>query len=145
MDKILFLSLNVDVVDRMKLLFIFILFFCFLLLGSSMSREVKENIKIAGVSLEQPEMLFSDFTGTELRSTSQPAVLLGNLFLPGKQLDMPEDNGYGSHVSSKTLYGHHRPVLIAHVQWLYSQKFMRLLAARHMNGFYIYSLEKLII
>lgn len=129
----------------MKLLFIFILCLCFLILGSSMSSEKKGNVAIADVSLEQGERLFPDFDRAEFKSMSHTAILLRNLFLPGKQLDMPEDNNHGFQVNSKTLYGHQHSVLTAHVQTLYSQKFMRLLSARHTNGFYIYSLEKLII
>lgn len=144
-DKILFLSLDVDVVNRMKLLFIFILFVCFLLLGSSISQEKKGNIVIAGISSEQSEMLFPDMVRSELRSSSQPAVLFRNLFLPGKQLDTPEDHDHGFQVIGKTLPGHRRQVLTAQVRTLFAQKFMRLLSARYMNGFYIYSLEKLII
>lgn len=136
--------MNVDVVNRMKLLFIFILSLCFLILGSSMSRDGKVNV-IVHVSPEQTENLFPELAHTEFKSMSQPSVFLRNLFLPGKQLDLLEDNGFGFHVSSKTLYGHNRQVLTAWVQMLHSQKFMRLLAARHDNGFYIYSLEKLII
>lgn len=137
--------MSIDVVNRMRLLFIFILFVCFLLLGSSMSLDGKVNAVIADASSESSEMLFPDMVRAELRSSSQPAVLLRNLFLPGKQLDMPEDHGHGFHASAKVLAGNHRQASTACIQVFSSRKFMRLLSARHINGFYIYSLEKLII
>lgn len=129
----------------MKLLFVFILFVGFLLLGSSMRSEGKGEEPIAGTTLKQSEILFPDAVRSEFKSSSRPAVMLRCLFLPGKQSDMPEDHGHAFHLNGKTLAGHRHPLLSEHVQMLYSQKFMRLLSARHINGFYIYSLEKLII
>lgn len=137
--------MDLELRTEMKLLFVFILLFVFLLLGSSMSREGKGEEPIADTTLEQSEILFPDAVQSEFRCSSRPAVMLRCLFLPGKQLDMPEDHGHAFHLSSKTLAGHRHPLLSEHVQMLYSQKFMRLLSARHINGFYIYSLEKLII
>lgn len=110
-----------------------------------MSREGKGNDPIADALPEQSELSSLDVVRAEFRSSSRPVVLLRSLFLPGKQLDMPEDHGHGFQLSSKTLSGFRHQLLTARTQMLYSQKFMRLLSARHINGFYIYSLEKLII
>lgn len=129
----------------MKLLLIFILFLLFCLLGSGMNRVWGRDIAMAEKSSEQPESLFSNISEIEVDDYLRANVFIRNILSPIKQLDLPEDHGHSYHLSAKILYHSNKSVLTARNQTFYSQKFMRLLSARHINGFYIYSLRKLII
>ena len=132
----------------MKLLLVFILFLIFLILDSGIGRELKEDITVAEPMPEQQEMLFA--RNTELRARDWYATCMFIREITGasvNQGDIPDDQGGHIHGwGAKAFFKYNGlSVLAGQMQALYSQKFMRLLSARHINGFYIYSLEKLII
>lgn len=130
----------------MKLLLIFILFLLFFILGSGMNQELKENITVTESSPEKQDILIRDFSISENYNWLDSYFRMLDVLASVKQLNLFQDQtGHSHHQEGKVLPGHRDSLMTARIQALYVSKFMRLLSARHVNGFYIYSLEKLII
>lgn len=130
----------------MKLLLIFILFLLFFILGSGMNRELKEDIAVTESLPEEQEMLIRDFSISENYNWLDSYFRMLDVLASVKQLNLLQDQtGHSHHQEGKVLPGHRDSSMTSCMQALYASKFMRLLSARHVNGFYIYSLEKLII
>lgn len=64
---------------------------------------------------------------------------------PVKQLDLAGDYKSWNGVRCKLLYSARNTFLSGLPQVCYTSEYMRLLSVRHSDGFYIYSLRKLII
>lgn len=64
---------------------------------------------------------------------------------PVKQLDLPGDYKMWSSTFYKLLHASSEYLLTVRQKACYTSKYMRLLSARHRDGFYVYSLGKLII
>lgn len=64
---------------------------------------------------------------------------------PVKQLDLPSDYKSWNGIPCKSLSSSHKSYAPIPLQESHAAKFMRFLSARHSDGFYIYSLRKLII
>lgn len=111
-----------------------------------MNRELKENVMVAESLPEQQEMLFSDLSAPGCYHWLDTYYVMLDALASGGQLDLtPDHSGHANHCTGKTLCNDYKALMTARIQALCSYRFMRLLAARHTNGFYIYSLEKLII
>lgn len=64
---------------------------------------------------------------------------------PVKQLDLPGDYKSCSNIPCRALNSSQRTSLIEQQEESYISEYMRLLSVRYSDGFYIYSLSKLII
>lgn len=129
----------------MKLLFVLILFFIFWVLKSGLGQDLKEDVTVAEPMPDQQEMIVSEYAGLKTMDWCPFCVFVVQITDTSVRGDIPDDHsGFCSGCISK-FFKHNRSVLAGQMQALYSQKFMRLLSARHINGFYIYFLEKLII
>lgn len=62
-----------------------------------------------------------------------------------KQLDLPSDYKSWNGISCKSLSSSHKSYAQMPLQESHAAQFMRFLSVRHSDGFYIYSLRKLII
>lgn len=72
-------------------------------------------------------------------------LLVKQSFTPVKQIDLPDDGGASSCFPYKTCHSGPDSEPFWQIRLINSQKFLRLLSERHTNGFYTYSLGKLII
>lgn len=128
----------------MKLLLVFILFFLFLIPKLGIGWELKKNMSVVNSFSERQEVVFSRHSVIGVGGWMNAYLMLRDLLAPVKQVDLPQDYP-ANHFAGKVVYGVDKSSSSDRIQALYSPKFMRLLLARYINGFYIYSLEKLII
>lgn len=131
----------------MKLLLIVITATFLTLFVGKESRQVSENTEICNEVVVHP---------TQIASGSRDCLLpprwlksyffILNILNPTRQFDLPGDH-------DKSWYSLHARILRSAQDIIFSVRqqpvgtgqFLRLLSARHLSGFYVYSLEKLLI
>ena len=131
----------------MKLFLVFLMI-CFLcLMAGSESKQVPEpDETCTEIMIPQPRIT-ADLSENEIT----PGWLRSYLFIlniidPVKQLDLPTDHDKNGHnLSGKVLRVGRNAVSGIQQQKFRLSRYWRLLSARHINGFYIYFLEKLLI
>lgn len=72
-------------------------------------------------------------------------LLIKKTFSPVKQIDLSDDSEESAYFPYKTHHSSSDSEPFWQIRLMNSQKFLRLLSERHTNGFYTYSLGKLII
>lgn len=105
-----------------------------------MGWELRKNVAVSESFPEPEETVTSPSRGIWMRAY----FMLRDILTPAIQEDLLQDYP-ANYFSGKISCSAYKSSLGGGIQILYSPKFMRLLLARHINGFYIYSLEKLII
>lgn len=130
----------------MKLLLIYmtLLFLC-LLIGPggeriSLKEEVKTEVLMPSdqVSAESTDIIADSHW---LRTY----CMIWKVLNPVKQLDLPSDYKSWNGIPCKSLSSSHKSYAPIPLQESHAAQFMRFLSARHSDGFYIFSLRKLII
>lgn len=131
----------------MKLFLVLFTFFFLSLMAGSENRQVTLQCETCPEIVARQTQLEAYFPDDLVN----PGWLRSYLFMlhilePSKQLDLPVDhekNGHG--LSGKIIRSVHNTTFAPGQQIFRFSKYWRLLSARHINGFYIYSLEKLLI
>lgn len=130
----------------MKLLLIYLTFLSlFLLAGPGGERTSSKDEVKAEVLLSSSQI------STESPASVAESHWLRNYYMmlrilnPVKQLDLPSDYKSWNGIPCKSLSSSHKSYAPMPLQKRHVVKFMRFLSARHSDGFYIYSLRKLII
>lgn len=131
----------------MKLLSIlWVLFGCLLVAGPGVVKAMPGE-KVAVIEAISEVKHFSDFPKlTTAPDPVQASDWMIKALASGKQLDLPNDTGKGwCHLICRSLRPGVARELGDRCPHLSGVQFMCFLAGRHLHGFYIYSLEKLIL
>lgn len=129
---------------KLFLIYIILLFLCLVMNSGGCQTFPKEEVSTETVV---PKTLIS---------SKFPAGIAGNNWLrsyflmlkvlsPVKQLDLPGDYNKSWSITCKSLRSARKAILQIRQRICYTSEYMRLLSARHTNGFYVYSLRKLIL
>lgn len=131
----------------MKLLSILWVFFSFLLVAGPGGVKAMPGEKVTVVETISELPHFSDFSKvTTAPDPVQASVWMIKALASGKQLDLPNDTGKGwCHLICRNLHPGSAREWGEGCPHLSGAQFLCFLAGRHLHGFYIYSLEKLIL
>ena len=132
----------------MRLLFLFlVVLFLFSVKRSEGTRIMPEEETVV-LEMTAPERpITSDLSReTECGDWDDARMWIIRVLNPVKQLDLPTDNSKaGLYLSCRVLRSDSKFVLSNQRQKIIGAQFMSLLSVRYFQGFYIYSLKKLII